>query len=1708
MSYHSRRPEFSILLKRLPKYEKPTERAIDSLISSLPTKDYRIYHFRCGPSVAGPITVAKITFSYTLAAADAFVDLWRRRLDGFHLLVPELYGGYYLCWKVEILERVKKVFAEYVDKIMDGEAVNKLKKRAEELEKQIKDVSSRTRQPRRIGLQMEMMDEKERLHTELNSIRERLIEFKNFMECVASYINKGECGKVGSVLNFRSYLDMNGLVKIHSILIRECKRLEEGLPIYAWRRKIIDTVFHNQVTVMIGETGSGKSTQLVQFIADSGIANSESIICTQPRKVAAVSVAQRAGDESIGCYDEDNSIISYPTYFSSQSFKSKVIFMTDHCLLQHYMGKKGFKGISCIIVDEAHERSLNTDLLLALIKKELLYSNLRVVITSATADASKLADYFCSCETIYVKGRNFNVDVKYVDDVSAEAVWSKVPRLISDKCSSYVSDVVMMARIIHRTEKAGGILAFLTSQIEVEWACENFGDPSAVVLPMHGKLSYEDQARAICNYPGKRKVIFATNVAETSLTIPDVKYVIDSGMVKEKRFEPSTGMNVLKVDKISQSSANQRKGRAGRTGPGICYRLYSEDDFKNMKKHQEPEILKVHLGIAILRILALDMKNVQDFDFVDAPNQQAVEKAIQSLLRIGAIVSNPDGFVVTDTGQRILKLDIEPQLAKIVLDSFSCGLRKEGLVLAALMANASNIFCRVGSEDDKHKADCLKLPFCHSNGDLFTLMAVYKEWEEMHENRNSWCWQNCINAKSMRRCHDTILELEKALRHELNTIVPSYWYWDPNKSSGYEKSLKKIILSSLVENAAMYSGSEQIGYVVALSGKHIRLHPSCSLLAYGEKPTWVVFSEILSMTSQYLTCVTAVDYNDLINIPSPLFDVKELESQRMSTNIISSVGINLLRRFCGKSSANLESIISYIRKETMVDSISIEVEFGRGEIHIVSPLKDMKHVSSLVSNYLESELKWLKDECIEKNLFNGSPGSVPSVALFGSGAEIKHLELDKRYLTVEVFHPNALQIHDKELLRKVKEFAPGVANFYKCAGTSQEGTELNKWGKITFLSPELAENALAELNKIELYGSLLKVVPLSRDNQKRTQSVIKARVCWPRRRSKGVALLKCLEEDVEQIVRDCSELMIGGQPVLCESSQKSKDGVFIARIPKDVSEAEIYDAVASMTRRRIFGVSLLKHEPAPHAPEDEYAAALTKEIIRFMPNKHGERQNFRVEVFRPEFRDHMMKAVLTFDRDLHLEAAMALHHLEGKVLTGCYAWQKIQCQHEFRSYVSIPPRIYDVIREELDFLIKGCQRRRGVTCELERPNEGARRVKISANATKIVADMRKPFEQLIRGRTVINPSIGPSLLQLLLTRDGFQLLKSVERETGTCIIYDRQNLSIRIFGPQGSAVRAEGKIVRSLLAIHEKKPLEIRLRGHALPSNLMKELVKQFGADFRCLKQKFPGVDLSLSTLRHILYVRGGTKEQKQKIEEIVSNVSLSLVGVSEPNALLSSASTSLYSSECPICLCELDDPYKLEACGHSFCRSCLVEQCESAARSHDGFPLKCTKAGCTESFLLVDLKSLLPKDKMDELFRASLHTFVASNDGKYHFCPSPDCPSIYHVADKDSPADARPFVCGACMAETCRRCHLEYHPFISCEEYKKCKEEPVVEWRKNKGYVKDCPTCKCTIEKNDGCNHVECRCGSHICFVCLKCFDCSDDCYAHIRSEGHDDPV
>ena len=398
----------------------------------------------------------------------------------------------------------------------------------------------------------------------------------------------------------------------------ECRKLTTALPIYARRSHIIETVSNNSVSVILGETGSGKSTQLVQYLHQAqnlglGEVGSKMIVCTQPRKVAAQSLAKHVADEMGTTY---GGIVGYRAGFVSKiSARTRVLFTTDHNLLNECLKDPLLEKYSCVIIDEAHERSIYTDLLLGMIKKCLKERNdLRVIVTSATIDPDVFVMYFGDAPVLRVSGRMFPVEVVYKD-------------ISEPSQENYLQEAVEKVKEIHEHEPEGDVLVFLTSPLETQKACEKLESKADLVcLPLHGQLQAQEQQRVFepVTLGERERVVFATNSAETSITIPGIKYVVDTGLVKEKVFDVKKNMSALVVKAISKSSAEQRKGRAGRMSSGKCYRLYTEKEFKAMDHIALPEILRVHLGQALLKLMEIGIADPLSFDFVQSPSEDAL----------------------------------------------------------------------------------------------------------------------------------------------------------------------------------------------------------------------------------------------------------------------------------------------------------------------------------------------------------------------------------------------------------------------------------------------------------------------------------------------------------------------------------------------------------------------------------------------------------------------------------------------------------------------------------------------------------------------------------------------------------------------------------------------------------------------------------------------------------------------------------------------------------------------------------------------------------------------------------------------------------------------------------------------------------------------------------------------------------------------------
>ena len=422
------------------------------------------------------------------------------------------------------------------------------------------------------------------------------------------------------------------------------KEQRESLPIFALKEPLINAILENQILVVIGETGSGKTTQMTQYLVEAGLAKTGKIGCTQPRRVAATSVAKRVAEE-FGCSLGQE--VGYTIRFEDCTSQDTIIkYMTDGMLLRESLLDSDLSGYSCIMLDEAHERTVNTDVLFGLLKQAVRKRpQLKLIVTSATLDAVKFSEYFYGAPIFKIPGRTFPVEILYTREPETD----------------YVDAALMTVMQIHLTEPPGDILLFLTGQEEIDTACEVLHErmkklgsdvPELQAWPVYGALPSEMQSKIFDPAPpGTRKVVVATNIAETSLTIDGIYYVVDPGFVKQKIYNPKSCMDSLVVTPISQAAASQRAGRAGRTGPGKCYRLYTERAFRDeMLQTPIPEIQRTNLATTLLQLKAMGINNLLDFDFMDAPPLEAMITALQQLHQLSAL---DDDGLLTRLGRRV-----------------------------------------------------------------------------------------------------------------------------------------------------------------------------------------------------------------------------------------------------------------------------------------------------------------------------------------------------------------------------------------------------------------------------------------------------------------------------------------------------------------------------------------------------------------------------------------------------------------------------------------------------------------------------------------------------------------------------------------------------------------------------------------------------------------------------------------------------------------------------------------------------------------------------------------------------------------------------------------------------------------------------------------------------------------------------------------------
>ena len=613
----------------------------------------------------------------------------------------------------------------------------------------------------------------------------------------------------------------------------------ESLPVSQRKAEIEKLLSEHQVIVVAGETGSGKTTQLPKMCLELGFGNLGTIGHTQPRRIAARSVAARIAEE---LQTELGDLVGYKVRFNDQiSDNTQIKLMTDGILLAEIQTDRFLNQYSCLIIDEAHERSLNNDFILGYLKQLLpRRPDLKVIITSATIDVERFSKHFNNAPIIEVSGRTYPVEVRYRPVVEEDD---------QDQLQGILNAVDEL-----QAEGRGDILIFMSGEREIRDTAEALQKQNlkhTEILPLFARLSAQEQNK-IFHPSGLNRIVLATNVAETSLTVPGIKYVIDPGTARISRYSYRTKVQRLPIEPISQASANQRKGRCGRVSEGICIRLYSEEDFNNRPEFTDPEILRTNLASVILQMTALGLDDIEAFPFVDAPDKRHIQDGVKLLEELGAFetVQTKSGEKrrLTTIGRQLAQLPVDPRLAKMLLSAVDFGSVYEVMIIVSALSIQDP---RERPTDKQQASDEKHRRFADKKSDFLAFLNLWhyvqEQQKELTKNQfRRQCQKDFLNYLRIREWQDIYQQIRLAVR-EMGLPI--------NSEKAEYQQIHTALLSGLLSHIGLKEAEKQ--QYLGARNAHFAIFPNSVL--FKKQPKWVMAAELVETSKLWGRMVAEIE---------------------------------------------------------------------------------------------------------------------------------------------------------------------------------------------------------------------------------------------------------------------------------------------------------------------------------------------------------------------------------------------------------------------------------------------------------------------------------------------------------------------------------------------------------------------------------------------------------------------------------------------------------------------------------------------------------------------------------------------------------------------------------------------------------------------------------------------------------------------------------
>ncbi len=695
------------------------------------------------------------------------------------------------------------------------------------------------------------------------------------------------------------------------------------LPIRAKEDVIVATLLDRQVIIIEGETGSGKTTQVPIFLYEAGFSQQGTIGVTQPRRFAATSVAYYVASLSGKPMGD---IVGYQVRFDRASDPNTAIkFMTAGILLRELLSDPQLLRYSVIMVDEAHERTEEMDLLLGLLKGVIAKrKNLYLIIASATIDTKKFSEYFGGVPIIKVSGKVYPVQTHYLKEDIDDLDY--LFRRMAEKVIE-----------IRSTSLSGHILVFVPGKQDVHQVINEIQlrkPDELVTLPLYGGMEPEDQGKAFVDYGNIRKVIVATNIAETSVTVDGVVYVVDSGLIKESDFNSDNGVSGLDIIEHSQAGCDQRKGRAGRTRSGICYRMYTEENFGKRRSFTRPEILRTKLTNTVLSMASLGITNPEAFEFIDPPETSVIRRASEELVILGALDRRRN---ITRLGLQMASLPMDPVVAKMLLDAREFGCLKEMITIAAFLSVPHAIMCPKGLEQ---KADEMHRQFINEQSDLLTYLNIWLAFKRALFNRE-WCKTHFLNQRALWEIQSLRQQLKDKFRMAGVQVT----------SSSDHQAVMKCIVGGLKYNILECRSDGYFGLFKDVRG--VKVHPTSVLKKC--KARFIVMTDIIETREQYARNCTIARIEWLAEFLPHIFASKKAVFRSYKPGDYHVVGEQVIV-FRGKPVGTRVVNIPLEKAKDVLNGFAQKAE-EKGLVKLVFEKKGESLVSSFEGRFIEMSLR-------------------------------------------------------------------------------------------------------------------------------------------------------------------------------------------------------------------------------------------------------------------------------------------------------------------------------------------------------------------------------------------------------------------------------------------------------------------------------------------------------------------------------------------------------------------------------------------------------------------------------------------------------------------------------------------------------------------------------------------------------------------------------